>query len=305
MTTMSALRAHRRGGPEVLRFEEAPIPTISEQEVLVAVHAAAITFAELTWDETWSHLPTIPSHEFSGVVESVGSAVDEWRPGDEVYGLIPFDQQGAAAEFLAIHDSALARRPRLVTHAEAASVPLAALTAWQGLFDIARLSPGERLLVLGGAGGVGTFAVQLAHRQGANVSATVRDEGAALLHELGADQVLNKQTRPLTGVYDVVLDTVGASELDAAFDLLVPRGRLVTLQAPPDSARARAAGIDASFFIVHPDRMALIELADLIDTGDLVTTVAETFPLKRGKEAFESGASPHRAPGKTVLIVRP
>jgi D-arabinose 1-dehydrogenase-like Zn-dependent alcohol dehydrogenase len=167
MAGMTALRAHRRGGPEVLVVERAPIPVPAPGEVLVEVHAAAITFDELTWDESWLHdgvdrAPTIPSHEVSGVVAATGPDVTDIAVGDEVYGLIPFDRDGAAAEYVAVPADCLAARPTTCSHVYSAALPLAGLTAWQALVDHAAVHPGERVLIHGGTGGVGAEARHLA-----------------------------------------------------------------------------------------------------------------------------------------------
>src|SRR5712672_1523193 len=156
---MHALRAHTRGGPEVLIYEQAPTPRPADDEVLIEVHAAAITFDELTWNETWTRLgvartPIIPSHEFSGVITDVGSTVSGLTSGQEVYGLIPFDRDGAAAEYVSVPATHVAGKPARLSHIEAAALPLPALTARQALFEHAHLTAGERVLVHGGAGGV-------------------------------------------------------------------------------------------------------------------------------------------------------
>src|SRR6202046_3446982 len=192
MDTMMALRAHKRGGPEQLVYEQAPVPAAGPGEVLVAVHAAAITFAELTWDLSWTtrdgadRTPVIPSHEVSGTVAATGPGVTGLAPGDEVYALIDFDRDGAAAEYVTVPAGALAARPRSVSHVQAATLPLAALTAWQAPGDHGRPARGERVLVLGGAGGVGVYAVQLAAALGGQVTATGRGPSEALVPDLGA-----------------------------------------------------------------------------------------------------------------------
>lgn len=305
---MRALRAHQRGGSENLRVESVALPVARADEVLVAVHAAAITFAELDWDETWGHTPTIPAHEFSGLVVDQGSEVTDVEVGDPVFGLIRFDRQGAAAEYVTVPAKDVARAPSSLSHAEAAALPLAALTAWQGLFDLAALQQGERVLIHGGAGGVGGFAVQLAKNAGARVTTTVRGvDDLVFVRELGADEVVDTTVDDFTAdgrSYDVVFDTIGGDVLERSYGVLVPRGRLVTLQAPPDPRRAEQAGIDARFFVVSPDVGELNALAELADRGLLRVSLAATFPLERGREAFASGALADRAPGKTVLVVR-
>jgi NADPH:quinone reductase-like Zn-dependent oxidoreductase len=311
--TMMALRAHTRGGPEVLVYESAPVPVPGPDEVLLEVHAAAITFAELSWQETWQRhgrdrTPTVPSHEVSGVVAAVGPDVPELEAGAEVYGLIPFDRDGAAAAYVAVPATDLAPKPTSISHAAAAAVPLAALTAWQAWRDHARLQPGEHVLVHGGAGGVGTFAVQLARELGAHVTATARLTDLALVRRLGAEQVIDFEHDAWDAagrVFDVVLDTVGGQTLDRSFPVLRPGGRLVTLQAPPSPERAARFGVEATFFVVRPNRAQLDAVTRLIDTGALEILVAATYPVAEGRSAFESAAASPRSPGKTVLLVRP
>ncbi|WP_199711319.1 NADP-dependent oxidoreductase [Tessaracoccus antarcticus] len=147
---MTAVRAHRRGGPQELVVETVALPPLGPDEVLVAVHAVAITFTELEWDESWTHAPVIPGHEFSGVVEATGADVSTAEVGDPVFGLIRFDRQGAAADYVAVPARDISRKPESLSHTETAALPLAGLTAWQGLFDLAKVQPGERVLVLGG-----------------------------------------------------------------------------------------------------------------------------------------------------------
>ena len=309
---MTALRAHERGGPEVLVVEQAPIPVPASGEVLIAVHAAAITFDELTWDETWlrdgvDRTPIIPSHEVSGVVAATADDLADFPVGDEVYGLIRFDRDGAAAEYVTAPAADLAARPKTVSHNVSAALPLAGLTAWQALVDQAAVQPGESVLVHGGAGGVGALTVQLAAVLGAEVTTTVRSEAHDLVTALGARHVIDTRTEAFDGThtaYDVVIDTVGGPTLDRSFEILRPGGRLVTLSAPPPPGKADAFGIQATFFIVVPDRAQLAHLADLVDTSRLQVAIAATFPLQDGRAAFESGRQPHRRPGKTVLTVR-
>ena len=318
---MMALRAHARGGPEQLVYEQAPTPVPGPDEALVEVHAGAITFAELTWDETWStrdgrdRTPIIPSHEVSGTVVGLGpgaGGVGGVAPGDEVYGLIDFDRDGAAAQYVTLPAAHLAARPRSVTHTEAATLPLAALTGWQALVDHADLKPGERVLVTGGAGGVGVYAVQLAAILGGSVTATGRAGQRDFVLGLGAGSFLPSGSEPDgdpapaardDDQFDVVIDTVGGAALDASYPMTRRGGRLVTLAAPPDQDKAAALGLQATFFIVTPDAAALARLAALVDAGTLRPVLSQTFPLPDGRKAFESATLPH-PPGKTVLVVR-
>jgi NADPH:quinone reductase-like Zn-dependent oxidoreductase len=305
---MMALRAHARGGPEQLVYEQAPVPATGPGEALVAVHSAAITFAELTWDLSWTtreghdRTPVIPSHEMSGTVTQIADGVTDVAVGDEVFGLTGFDRDGAAADYVTVPAGELATKPRSISHAETATLPLAALTAWQALTDYAAIEPGERVLVHGSTGGVGVFAVQLAAILGAHVTATGRGKDAAFVRSLGAETFIPAGDQP-DGAFDIVIDTVSGPVLDASYRLLRPGGRLVTLSAPPSQDRAHDFGVHAMFFVVTPDPAELTRLAELADEGRLRPVVSQTFPLREGRRAFESGAHP-RPPGKTVLIVR-
>jgi len=311
--TMMAVRAHARGGAEQLVYEQAPVPVPGPGEALVAVHAAAITFAELTWDLSWTtsggrdRTPVIPAHEVSGTVASLAPGADGLAAGDEVYGLIDFDRDGAAAEFVTVPAAHLAARPRSVSHAEAATLPLAALTAWQALVDHAALQPGEQVLVQGGAGGVGAYAVQLAAILGGTVTATGHAEDRDFVLELGAttfEAIEDSGGAATAGRgFDVVIDTVGGAVLDASYGRARSDGRLVTLVAPPSAEKAAALGVHATFFVVAPDAAELARLAALVDEGRLRPVLSQSFPLSDGRQAFESATRPH-PPGKTVLTVR-
>lgn len=200
----------------------------------------------------------------------------------------------------------LARRPLSITHVESAALPLAALTAWQAWHDHALLSAGEDVLVHGSAGGVGAFAVQLAHAAGAHVKATARGRDTTLVERLGAERVIDYEREAFDQAgrsFDVVLDTVGGETLERSFGVLRPGGRLVTLQAPPSQDQARQAGVTAVFFIVTPERGELAELAALADAGRLEVLIAARYPLSAGRAAFESAHDSPRRPGKTVLVV--
>jgi NADPH:quinone reductase-like Zn-dependent oxidoreductase len=205
-------------------YEQAPAPSAGPGEALIAVHAAAITFAELTWDLEWTtrdgkdRTPVIPSHEMSGIVAGVGADVADLAAGDEVIGLIDFDRDGAAAEYVVMPGASLAAKPQSLSHVAAATLPLAALTAWQALTDHAALQPGERVLVQGGAGGIGIFAVQLAAILGGHVTATGRSADAGFVRDLGADRFISAEAghpSQAGGGFDVVIDTVGGAVLTA------------------------------------------------------------------------------------------
>lgn len=309
---MLAMRAHRRGGPEQLVLEQAPVPVPAAGEVLVEVHAAAITLTELTWDLSWQthdgadRTPVIPSHEVSGVVVEIGPGVTGLAAGDEVYGLVDFDRNGAAAEFVTVPATALAAKPTKASHVEAAALPLAALTAWQALVDHAHLQAGERVLVHGGAGGVGVYGVQLAAALGARVIATDLPRNEAFVRDLGAAEFLDFTTQRFDTVLDgldVVLDAVGGETLARSYGVLRPGGRLITLAAPPDQGAAAEHGVTATFFVVTPDSRELTRLAAMVDGGTLRPIVSRVVPLSDGPAAFDTSGPRH--PGKIIIQVRP
>ncbi|WP_441726910.1 NADP-dependent oxidoreductase [Glaciibacter sp. 2TAF33] len=312
MTTMKAIRAHVRGGPEVLVYEDAPVPEVGPDELLLEVYAAAITFTELLWDETWlrdgePRTPTIPSHEASGRIIDVGADVVGYKKGDEVFGLLPFDRNGAAAQFTVLPSDCVAHKPAGIDHVNASALPLAALTAWQALVDHGHVTAGSRVLILGAAGGVGQFAVQIARLLGAHVTATARGKDIALLASLGADRTIDFENDELDGggrEYDVVLYSVPGAPDERLYGTLNEGGVLVTLNAPADAELLEKHKITGAFFIVRADSAQMEHLSSLVADGHLSVRVAARFPLEEARRAYESGHDPHREPGKVVLTVR-
>jgi NADPH:quinone reductase-like Zn-dependent oxidoreductase len=314
MNTMRAVRAHRRGGPEQLVYEMAPRPEPAPGEVLVAVHAASITSDELTWDATWTdnlepggwdRTPIIPSHEMSGTVAALGSAVTDVKVGDEVYGLIPFVRDGAAAEYVTVPADILAAKPATIDHDAAAAVPLAALTAWQALVDHASLRADQHILIHGAAGGVGAFAVQIAAGLGTRVTATAGGRDREFVTKLGAREAVdyaNERFEDHVGGVDVILDMVGGETQNRSWSVMRPGGVLVSVVTPPDAGRAAAHGVRAVFFIVEPNRSQLQTIARLIDTGRLTPTVDRVVSLADTRAAYEALQTEHRH-GKVVIHV--
>ena len=310
--TMMALRAHERGGPERLVYEEAPRPVPGPGEICVAVRAAAITFAELTWPETWERggvdrTPTIPSHEFAGVVSQVGPGVADFAVGDSVFGLVPFDRDGAAAEFVVVPSDRVARKATSVSDVDAAAAVLPALTAWEALRDQAHLAAGQRILIRGGTGGVGAFLTQFAHEVGAEVTVTVTSSSAELrARSLGADRVIvtvpGSEANDLEA-FDIAIDAVGGDVPEWMYSSVRRGGQLLVLQEPPSQELADKYGVNAVFFVVSTRRERLEELATLLATGGVDVAVAQTFPLSAGRAAYESGSLPKPGPGKTVILI--
>ncbi len=308
---MKAVRLHARGGRERLIYEEAPTPTIGPGDVLVRVHAVAITPAELSWSATYTthdktdRLPTVPGHEVSGLVEAVAPDVTGVAPGDAVYALTDFWRDGGAAEFVAIRAADLAPKPQSLGHVHAAAVPLSALTAWQALFDQASLAGGQRILIHGAAGGVGTFAVQLARWRGAHVIGTASARNAAFLRDLGADEVIDYTTTRFEDKVrdvDLVLDAVGGDTLDRSWGVVKRGGVLVTVAGEVNLDKAATHGVRGIFFIVEPNSSQLTQIAELIDAGSIRPIVEAVLPLARAREMYEQGLRGHTR-GKLVLWV--
>jgi NADPH:quinone reductase-like Zn-dependent oxidoreductase len=295
-------------GP-VLIEGTAPIPQPGAGEVLIRVHAAGVTTTELEWYPT-SHTKggeirtgAVPAHEFSGVVEGVGAGVEGLEAGAEVFGMNDWFQEGALAEYCIGAASGIARKPRRLTHVEAASVPISGLTAWQGLFDRARLEPGERVLVHGGAGAVGVFAIQLAHWRGAQVSATASARDLDFVAGLGAERTLDYRGAPFesqVGKVDVIFDTVGGETLERSWSVLSARGRMVTIVSGAENSTDER--VKAAFFIVEAKGKQLEEIGGLVDSGRLKAVVDVAIPLGKAAEAY-SGKIARSRRGKLVVEI--
>jgi NADPH:quinone reductase-like Zn-dependent oxidoreductase len=276
---MRVVRLRAPGGPEQIAVEEAHRPQPGPGEALVRVHAAAITRGELEWPV--DRLPAIPSYELSGVVEEVGAGVNSVVVGERVFALTPFDRDGVAADYTALPAELLVASPRELGEAEAAAIPLPALTAWQGLFDHGRLVAGERVLIRGASGAVGGFAVQLARARDAHVIGTTAADAATRFEDV-------------LGSVDLVFDTVGGEGMRRCAPVVRAGGRLVSVaEQPPEGGE---------YFVVEPNREQLISIARLADAGELRPPAVEVFPLASAREAFARSLERGRR-GKVVLAV--
>jgi NADPH:quinone reductase-like Zn-dependent oxidoreductase len=293
---MKAVLQHAYSGPESLRFEDAPKPSPRAGEVLIRVRAAGVTPTELLWlpsrttqSGTPRPLPFIPGHEFSGEVVALADGVSEFGVGEEVYGMNDWFGDGAQAEYCLARVTDIARRPTSVDHVHAAVTPISALTAWQGLFDRARIEAGQHVLIHGAAGGVGSFAVQLAHQRGVRVTATVSAANVGVARELGADEVVDYRAERFeerVHEVDAVFDTVGGDTLRRSWNVLKPSGRLVTIAATEEDSRDERTR--AAFFIVEPRRAELEQTARLIDSGEVRPIVGAEFPLADAILAYQT-----------------
>jgi len=299
-TTMRAVRLHTPEGPAGLILGEIDTPHALDGEALVRVHAAAITRDELGWHT--ARLPAIPSYEMSGEVVAVAPGVEGVDVGDPVFALTPFDRDGAAADYIAVPAAVLAGAPRSIDHVGAAALPLAALSAWQGLFDHGHLERGQRVLVTGVGGGVGHLATQLARAHGAHVigSTSASEEEA---RAWGVAEVIDGAGAGLEDLepVDLVFDTAGGDLLRRSPTVVRDGGRIVSVaEDPPEVADGRS--IETVYFVVEANREQLLEIARLVDAGELRPAIDSVFPLADARVAFERSEQRGKR-GKVVLRV--
>ncbi len=284
-------------------------PEPRQGEVLIRVFAAGVTPTELVWYPT-SHTrdggprtAAIPAHEFSGQIAEVGEGVTGVSAGQEVYGMNDWFADGALAEYCITRPEWIAPKPRRLSHAEAATVPIGALTAWQGLLDRAKLQPGEQVLIHGGAGAVGVFAVQLARLHNAHVTATASTRNVEFVRELGADRVIDYTKARFEDEardVDVVFDTVGGDTLQRSWSVLKPNGRLVTIAAGGEATQD--ARVKQAFFIVEANRSQLIEVGELVDAGKLRSFIDLVAPFSGASDAYTMTRD-RKGRGKSVVAV--
>jgi NADPH:quinone reductase-like Zn-dependent oxidoreductase len=304
---MKAIRIHDYGGADVLRYEDAPLPELGPDEVLIKVHGAGVN--PVDWKIRSGAMrqarplrfPAILGADAAGTVERVGPVVSRFRPGDAVVARV----EGAYAEFAAVKTDAVGRAAKSIPLAHVAALPIAAGTAWTVLFEAAKLATGARILIQGGAGGVGTFAIQLAKLAGFHVAATTSTANRALVESLGADRVIDYRAEDVARVardFDLVFDTVGGETLKGSFGLVRKGGQLLSIVGPPDEAQAKEYGIDARFVRSNITGTRLEEICGLIDAGKIKVVIEREFPLAEAKAALalsETG----RTRGKIVLRI--
>ncbi len=296
-----------RSGSAGITCEELPRPEPKPGELLVRVRAAGVTPTELSWVPTWTtregvprSFPLVPGHEFSGEVVSLGSGVSAFAVGDLVYGMNDWFTDGTQAEFCIAPADFIAPKPRSLDHDTAAITPISALTAWQGLIERCGITSGQRVLIHGGSGAVGGFAVQLAKWRGAHVIATASTHNMEHVGALGADEVIDYRTARFEDVVrdvDAVFDTVGGETLARSWSVLKTGGKLVTIATAGEVARDERT--QKAFFIVDANRAQLTEIARLIDEGALRPELDGIFPLSEARAAYDY--KPRH--GKTVLII--
>ena len=311
LALMKAIRIHKYGNADTLTYEDAPMPEPGPEEIRIRVHASAVN--PVDWKIREGYLSTMLQYEMpltlgwdvSGVVDALGAEVSGLAVGDAVYSRPDITRNGAYAEYVVVRASEVAAKPSSLSHNEAAAVPLAALTAWQGLFDHAKLAKGERVLIHAGAGGVGSFAIQFAKWAGAHVIATASGANEALVRDLGADEFVNYRTQQFEEVLDkvdVVLDTIGGDTQERSFSLLNTGGRLFSIVGNPDADKLAAAGATGGTFMVQPSSDELGRIAKLIDERTVRVLIDSVFPLSETRAAHDKSQT-GRAKGKIVLEV--
>lgn len=308
---MKAVRIHDYGDVSVLAYEDAAVPSITAGEVLVRVVAAGVNPVDwkiregLLRQRISYRLPLTLGWDVSGVVEAVGAGVSRFRIGDAVFSRPDIKRNGTYAEYVAIRENEIAHKPKTVSHVEAASLPLAGITAWEALFTAAQLIGGQKVLIHAASGGVGSLAVQLAKSRGAYVIATTSGKNRAFVESLGADETIDYQTQRFAEVVndlDVVFDTLGGEVQESSWSVLKPGGILVSIIAPPSDEKAKALGVRGAFVFIEPNAPILAQIAELVDVGKLRPVIGAEFALQNVAKAHALSQS-GRAIGKIVLYV--
>jgi NADPH:quinone reductase-like Zn-dependent oxidoreductase len=308
---MRAVVAHEYGTPDVLKIEQVPRPEPNDDEALVRVIASSVNPADpLTLSgkyakEFGTHLPLIPGYDIAGIVEKTGANVTRLKVGDAVYGYPTFG--GGWADYVTVKEWEVGPKPKSLKFVEAAAVPMGALTAWQALVDVAKLQPGQTILIHGGSGGVGNFAVQIAKARGARVIATASTANQDLLKQLGADVAVDYTKTKFEDVakdVDAVLDPVGKDTLARSYGAVKKGGIVMSLVARPDPAELQKHGIHGAGISVHADPEDLAQIARLIDEGKIKPIVTQVLSLNDAV-AVQQQAATHHTRGKVVLRIAP
>jgi len=309
--TMKAVVIHEYGGPEVLKYEDVPQPEPKRDQLLVRVIAAGVNPVDgmirsgMFDKEGHRAFPIILGGDISGVVEKAGSKITKFKSGDPVFAYVSLDDSGGYAQYALVTEREAASKPKSLTYIEAAAVPIVALTAWQALIDTAKLKAGQTVLIHGGSGGVGSFAVQIAKAHGAKVIATASTANQELLKQLGADVAIDYTKQKFEDIakeVDVVLDSIGKDTLARSYGVVKKGGIIVSLVARPDPAELEKRGIRGEALSVDPNSDELGEIGKLIDEKKINVIVSQTLPLSEARKAQEQVATGHTR-GKIVLKV--
>jgi NADPH:quinone reductase-like Zn-dependent oxidoreductase len=310
--TMKAIVAHQWGGPDVLKFEEFPLPQAKENEILIKSFAAGVNSFDGTLltgkyaKAFGTQLPWIPGYDVAGTVEKIGANVKKFKIGDPVYAFISIPNGGGYAEYALAKENQAALKPATLSFAEAAGVPSVALTAWQSLVDKANVQPGQTVLIQGASGGIGIFAIPIAKVRGAKVLGTASTANQDFLKQLGADVAIDYKTQKFEDIakdVDVVVDGVGGETLKRSYPIVKRGGILVSLVGRVDQAELDKYGIRGVSLEAQYNGDQLAEIGKLIDAKKINVVVSETFPLADAAKALAKADTGH-ARGKIVLKVR-
>jgi NADPH:quinone reductase-like Zn-dependent oxidoreductase len=310
MATITKMRIHRFGGKEVLQADNIEQSQPDAGQVLVTVHAASVNpvdykirsgkYAAVKDDR----LPYSLGRDFSGLVEKCGAQATKFKPGDEVFGMVNI-YGGGYAEKVVVEERAIASKPSDLDHVHAASIPLAGQTAWQGLFRYGHLKAGQTVLVHGGSGGVGHFAIQFAKAKGAKVLTTVSTNNIDFPRKLGADVVIDYKKQRFedeASELDMVFDLIDGETRERSWKLLRKGGVLVTTLTEPSQDKAKEHGVRATRYTVEADGSELAEIVGLVTAGKVKPYVEKTYPLRSAVDALASLEERHSV-GKIVIAV--
>jgi NADPH:quinone reductase-like Zn-dependent oxidoreductase len=309
--TMKAIVIHEYGAPEVLKYEDVPRPEPKEDQILIRVVAAGVNPVDglirsgMFAKDSKAGFPIILGGDIAGVVEKTGTKVAKLKAADPVFAYVSLENNGGYAQYAVTTERETALKPKSLTYVQAAAVPIVALTAWQALIDTAKLRPGQTVLIHGGSGGVGTFAIQIAKARGARVIATASTANQDLLKQLGADVAIDYTKQKFEDVakdVDVVLDSIGKDTLARSYGVARKGGFIVSLVARPDRDELKKRGIRGAALSVEPNSDELAQIGKLIDEGKIKVIVSQTFPLSEAMKAQEQVATGHTR-GKIVLKV--
>jgi NADPH:quinone reductase-like Zn-dependent oxidoreductase len=309
---MKAIVIHQYGGPEELKYEDMPEPVMNPDDVLIRVYSTSVNPVDCKIRQgqrkggPQRSFPLILGWDVSGVIEKAGSGVTNFQIGDEVYGRPDLSRNGTYAEYVAVRASEIAYKPKTIDHPAAAAVPLAGLTAWQGIFDHGKLRSGQKILIHGAAGGVGSFAVQLAKWKGAYIIGTASGKNIPFLKELGANEVIDYKTERFEEKLkdiDVVFDTIGGEVQANSIKVLKPGGILVSTVGIKDMEALKAKGIQGEQYMAGSFPVQLKQLAELIDAGKIKPVIAQVMPLKDAAKGHQLSEEGHTR-GKIVLKVK-
>ena len=288
---MKAVRVLEYGGQ--LMFDDVPTPTIASDEILVRIKSTTVNHADIVKASGAARqilpidLPWIPGHEFSGLVEQIGSDVATFAPGDAVFGI---SGMGAYAEYLSVKSGTIARKPSNLSFEEAASVPVACETAWQGIFTHGHLEKGQKILIHSGAGAVGAYAVQLASHAGATVIATASGDDEAYLNSIGACRVIDYRKAQFEKVlrekFDVVFDLIGGDTQRRSFLVLKEGGYLVSATQPVSQEETAKYRVSGTMMRLAPSADELARIAQLLEEGTIRPDVASVYALQDAAEAW-------------------